>query len=95
MNFLRNLLGKKHGVKKLKAELIEIGRHEGYISEPSEKYDEHHNHKRARQIGEMLDDIGGMELMREVHSGVAQEFRGSARARELESCWGGVGHWRR
>jgi hypothetical protein len=96
-------------VERLTAELIEIGRLESYISSPSEKYDEHHNHKRARRIGEMLDDIpntwsrrtkppeddrGGLELMRRVHSRVALEVRGSARARELESCWGGVGYWR-
>ena len=95
MAFLDNLLGKKQRTKRLTAELIEIGRREGYISNPGEKYDEHHNHKRAREIGAILDDTGGMELMREVHSKIASEFRGSARARELESCWGGVGHWRR
>lgn len=95
-------------VERLTAELIEIGRLEGYVSSPSEKYDEHDNHKRARRIGQMLDDIpntwsrrtepaeddrGGLELMREVHRRVALEVPWD-RARELEACWGGVGHWR-
>jgi len=97
-------------VERLTAELIEIGRLESYVSSPSEKYDEHDNHKRARRIGQMLDDIpntwsrrtepaeddrGGLELMREVHSRVAREFPGSTLARELEAIWGGVGYWRR
>jgi hypothetical protein len=82
-------------VEHLVAELIDLGRHGAYVGEPGEHYDEHHNHKRARRIGEMLNNLGGMELMLAAHSRVAAEFTASARARELEACWGGVGHWRR
>lgn len=89
MRFLKKLRAKKPI-----RELIEIGRREGYISEPGDKYDEHHNHKRAREIGAVLDQIGGIEVMREAHSRIGLEF-GSTRARELESCWGGIGTWRR
>lgn len=80
---------------KLAAELVEIGRHEGYVGTPGGDYDEHWNHKRARRIGAELDDSGGMELMRQAHDKVAAEFAGTARAQELEACWGGVGSWRR
>ena len=82
-------------VGKLEAELIDIGRHEGYVGNPDGTYDEHWNHRRARQIGAMLNDLGGMELMLEAHAKVAEEFSATARPRELEACWGGVGHWMR
>lgn len=77
------------------AELVDIGLHEGFVGTPGQKYDEHWNHKRAREIGSLLDQAGGMDLMLEAHRRVAARFPGTARARELETCWGGVGRWMR
>ena len=88
--------GESGELGKLVRELIGIGRATSYVGTPDGTfYDEHHCHIRAREIGARLDQLGGMELMRAAHEQVARELAGTARARELEACWGGVGRWMR
>lgn len=48
--------------------------------------------ERIKSVGSALNDIGGMELMLEVHD-VIRERLGRVRARELEAAWDGVGIW--
>ena len=77
------------------SELIEIGNTEKFVSanqtEP-DKYDERLNHIRTREIGGLLDNSGGMPLMREAHDRV-KNVLGAVVARELESAWGYIGDW--
>jgi hypothetical protein len=47
---------------------------------------------RIKSIGVSLNALGGKELMLKVHA-VVRENLGSARARELERAWDGVGDW--
>ena len=78
----------------LTQELVKIGWGKGFIGTPGGDFDEHHNHIRTRHIGELLDQLGGMELMREVHAKVAKQVTRPGAGRELESCWDRIGHWR-
>jgi hypothetical protein len=81
--------------ERLISELIAIGKTEKFISaNPTqpEKYDDRYNHIRTREIGELLDKSGGMQLMREAHERVLNAL-GSVVARELESAWGDIGGW--
>ena len=46
---------------------------------------------RAREIGELLDQRGGMDEMRAAHAQVSYWHPDQARA--LERAWGGIGDW--
>ena len=75
-------------------ELIAIGQNEKFIAarpEDPSKYDGF-NHKRAREIGEIFEKAGGMDKMSFVYHKVKEKL-GTTKARELESCWGGIGDW--
>lgn len=82
-------------IRLLTAELINIGRSDGFLSlKPGGKFGEDMRHMRAREIGSQLDQIGGFELMQ----AVALEVTGfldpaSGRGRELEVAWNGIGGW--
>ena len=73
--------------------IVALAKIPSYIGTPGGNYDEHHNHKRARRIGSLLNFQGGMELMRKAHSIVENKY-GKTAGRELESCWDGIGEWR-
>lgn len=47
---------------------------------------------RAREIGEKLDGLGGLDLMLAAHAEVARALRGAS-GRELEAAWDGIGEW--
>jgi hypothetical protein len=81
MNFLSNLFNPKS--KQLTNELISIGKTKGYLPRGP---------GRTREIGEELNRIGGMDLMRRVHEQVYSSL-GNVKARELESAWAGIGSW--
>jgi hypothetical protein len=75
------------------SELLSVGRF-GYVGTPGENFDEHYNNIKAREIGDSLDKLGGMDLMLAVHARVVEKL-GAIKGRELEACWGGIGSWRR
>jgi hypothetical protein len=78
---------------RLVAELIEIGKKEEYLSmKPGGNYNAACKHVRARQIGELLNQQGGKDLM------VAAAYRvravlGSESLSELSSAWAWIGDW--
>jgi hypothetical protein len=79
----------------LAAELIFIGKHNEFTvmkDDGSGRYDENNRHKRAREIGELLDQDAGIEMMRYAHN---QVRAAGCDATDLELCWNGVGQWRR
>ncbi len=77
----------------LAKELIQISQAEGFLaSQPGGKFDSDGKNIRAREIGEELDGLGGMELMREVFYTIQPRI-GSSNARQLEMVWGGIGDW--
>ncbi|HEY1205238.1 MAG: hypothetical protein ABSH46_11105 [Bryobacteraceae bacterium] len=78
-------------VERLTAELYRVGWCDGFLSAtPGGKFDDHCRNLRAREIGERLNDLGGFRLMTEAHSTIQQR---QGPARQLESCWGGIGSW--
>lgn len=75
-------------------ELMDIGRSVGYLSlAAAGGFNEKNRNIRAIEIGKKLNEIGGMDAMR--MGGVAvSRFLDSAKGRELEVCWDGIGAWR-
>lgn len=66
-------------------ELIQLGRSNKFLIENSGGH-------RTREIGEILDRKGGMDLMRFAHSRVDRVLGGGL-ARELEVAWDSIGGW--
>jgi hypothetical protein len=78
--------------KEFVLELVEIGKTDGFLSQPAEgKFDENRKHIRARQIGQILNEKGGMPYMQTVFARFSKILPGEAR--ELEVCWGYIGEW--
>lgn len=50
--------------------------------------------KRLREIGQMLHDKRGINLMRKIHSEFASRSIPIGAARNLESMWDGIGAWK-
>src|SRR5579859_6929238 len=79
----------------LVAELIDIGRRYEFTvvkNDGSGVYDNGDRHKRAREIGEMLDRAGGIDLMQAAWYSVKALGRpAKGDARDLSRCWNGVG----
>lgn len=76
------------------AELIDIGRMEGFYG-TGDKFDEDNRNKRAREIGMMLNEMGGFKLMQKVWYRVYLTLRaeGGAQCGSLERAWGYIGDW--
>ena len=78
---------------RLVEELIQIGETDGYLSmKAGGKFDGTKKHIRARQIGQKLNELGGMDLMRAANYTVRARL-GGVQARELEAAWGYIGNW--
>jgi hypothetical protein len=74
-------------------ELIQIGKSYEYLSLKGDvKYNKRGDHIRARDIGEQLNKMGGIDLMRAAHDMVKSSL-GTGQARNLESVWDGIGDW--
>lgn len=79
------------------AKLIAIGmRHEFTVlaKDHSRAYDENNRHKRARQIGQLLNQAKGLELMQAAWYRVKAQRPAKGDARDLSRCWNGIGKWR-
>jgi len=72
--------------------LAEIGKIDGYTSNaPGGKFDEMCRHIRTRQIGQLLNERGGIDLMKAVAYRVRAAL--SAQARALEFAWAQIREW--
>jgi hypothetical protein len=59
------------------------------------KFDDDNENIRAREIGVILNDIGGHALMANVATNVVSSLGlGSIVAREFDAVWDGIGTWR-
>jgi HEAT repeat protein len=80
-------------IDRMVAELIQIGRTDGFRSTTTGgKFDKSGNHMRVREIGEVLNGRGGMQLMQAAYYTVRAALPGEARS--LEGAWGYIGEWR-
>lgn len=62
-------------------------------SAPGREFNEKCHNICAREIGEQLNAMGGIDLMRAAGYRVAYSL-GSAKGRELEYAWNQIGHWK-
>jgi RNA processing factor Prp31 len=83
----------KREVKRLLAELVKIGKLEDFLSlHRGGDYDRNYHHKRAREIGSRLDEIGGHELMQAARALVKRKLNPII-AEHLDYCWMEIGDW--
>ena len=83
----------KREVKRLVEELVKIGKLEDYLSlHRGGDYNRNYHHKRAREIGARLDEIGGLALMRAARARVERKL-GVVMAEHLDYCWMEIGEW--
>jgi hypothetical protein len=77
---------------RLVAELIEIGFRDDFIGgQAGGKFDHRRYHRRAREIGSRLHELGGMKLM--LAAGYRVRAVSGPLARHLEFAWAGIGEW--
>jgi ankyrin repeat protein len=70
--------------------LVEIGTHQDTVG-PGYEYQESYEAE-TKEIGEILNNGGGFDLMLLGHAKVKREL-GNVAARRLERVWGGIGIW--
>lgn len=74
-------------------ELMTIGKTEDFLSErPGGAFNRQCRHKRTREIGEQLNEIGKYELMEFVYEKIRKKL-GNAIGDHLEFAWGSIGEW--
>ena len=84
---------KRDEVEKLIEELIHIGKTADYLSEqPGGAYNGQCRHRRAREIGSALSELGGYDLMEMAYQRVSKKL-GRNLAEHLEFAWTDVGEW--
>ena len=83
----------KREVKKLLDELIKIGQLEDFLSlQPGGPFNIRCHHKRARNIGKRINEIGGLELMQAARSYVKRKLK-AVMAEHLDYAWKDIGDW--
>lgn len=100
MDFLQNLFRAppcppdyRNEVQRLTDELVQIGQSDDFLSErPGGAFNAQSRHRRARAIGERLNEIGGMALMEYVHKRVRKKLGGTLAA-HLAYAWSEIGKW--
>jgi hypothetical protein len=102
LDFLRQLFSpasphlsreQQRAAQALFVELINIGRKEDYLSEtPGGSFTAQCHHRRAREIGERLHQLGGTALMWQAYGRVRRSL-GKQLCDHLEYAWTGIGAW--
>lgn len=76
----------------LVAELLHIGQRTGYTSDPGGDFNAHGHHKRTREIGTTLNNMGGIQLMQAAYYRILAVL-GLRASRSLELAWAYIGGW--
>ncbi len=83
----------KQEVKKLLDQLVKIGQMDDFLSlQPGGPFNVRCHHTQARQIGERLNEIGGLELMLASRAYVKGKLK-AILAEHLDYCWTDIGKW--
>jgi RNA processing factor Prp31 len=83
----------KGEVERLLAELVRIGKQEDFLSvHRGGAYDRNYHHRRTREIGARLHDIGGLQLMLAARARVKRKLD-AVMAEHLDYCWMEIGDW--
>ncbi len=84
----------KNEVNRLLEELVKIGKLDDFLSlQPGGPFNIHCHHTRSRQIGERLNEIGGLALMQAARSHVMRKLKSNL-AEHLDYCWQDIGEWK-
>ena len=76
-------------------ELIKVGCREGFLSsEPGDRFDQNGRSIRAQQIGQRLNEIGGLRLMKIAWWRVRFAISPGPASRDLDITWDLIGDWR-
>ncbi len=99
MNYLRDLLFKPYpthaqpDVNRLLEELYRIGKTDDFLSErPGGGFNRECRHIRTREIGQRLNEIGGLPLMEFSRRQVRRKL-GKNLSWHLEAAWKDIGDW--
>ncbi len=99
MSFLTDLFVKpypayaKDEVDRLLGELFRIGQTDDFLSErPGGGFNRECRHIRTREIGQRLDEIGGLQLMEFANRSVRRKL-GKNLSWHLEAAWKDIGKW--
>jgi hypothetical protein len=99
MNFLVDLFTKpypdhsKQDVERMLEELVRIGKTDDFLSErPGAGFNRDCRNIRAREIGQRLDEIGGLALMEYANRQVRRKL-GKNLSWHLEAAWKDIGKW--
>lgn len=80
-------------VNRLMDELVRIGKADDFLSErPGGSFNRDCRHIRAREIGQRLDDLGGLPLMEYAFRYVRRKL-GKNMSWHLEAAWKDIGKW--
>jgi hypothetical protein len=84
----------KREVKQLLEDLVKIGEQDDYLSlTPGSPFNGRCHHIGARKIGERLNEVGGIELMRAARWHVKRKLK-PVMAEHLDHCWKEIGEWK-
>ena len=76
-------------------ELKRVGYEEGFLSsEPDDRFDQNGRSIRAQQIGQRLNEIGGLRLMKIAWWKVRFALSPGSASRDLDITWDLIGDWR-
>ena len=76
-------------------ELTKVGFKEGFLSsEPGDRFDRNGGSIRAQQIGQRLNEIGGLRLMKIAWWRVRFALSPGSASRDLDITWDLIGDWR-
>ena len=76
-------------------ELIKIGCKGGFLSsEPGDRFDQNGRSMRARRVGQRLNEIGGLRLMKIAWYRVRFTLSPGPASRDLDMTWDLIGDWR-
>ncbi len=99
MDFFTDLFSKpypsheKQSVERMIDELNRIGRTDDFLSErPGAGFNRECRNIRAREIGQRLDEIGGLALMEYANRQVRKKL-GKNLSWHLEAAWKDIGKW--
>lgn len=83
----------KREVKRFLEELVRIGKSDDFLStHPGGDFNVRCLHRRARRIGQQINEIGGLELMWAARSHVKRKLT-PVMAEHLDYCWQDIGEW--
>ena len=99
MDFLTDLFNKpypdhsKQDVERMLEELLRIGKTDDYLSErPGGGFNRECRHIRTREIGQRLNELGGLTLMEYANRRVRRKL-GKNLSWHLEAAWKDIGDW--